>query len=365
MNKINPFYDKTRAWRLFDALAKSDLTLNDLVRLRIGPTVRTVIRAIRRWVAELDGAVVKVGGRDPEQAFRLSKTYNGSEIVSMKLATESRLLEGDRPMVEKSSDAPPVKEVVKYAKTLTIKIGSAAPVKLDAVHKCMPDLLECLAMENNPVWVAGPAGAGKTTAFAHAAKVLRTPFYFNGAIDNEYKLSGFVDAHGKIVSTAFRRCYTGGGLYLFDEVDASLPSATLAFNAALSNGWCDFPGISKSVEQHKDFRCGASANTWGFGGSANYVGRYKQDDAFLDRFVAIAWDYDEELERQLAGNDDWTSRVQRWRSRAREAGIKVVISPRASIKGARMLAAGHAEEKVIDRVLRNKVGYETFAKIDG
>src|SRR5690606_7558053 len=101
------------------------------------------------------------------------------------------------------------------------------------------------------VWLAGPAGSGKTTAAEQVAKALKLKFYFNGAIDTEYKLSGFVDAHGRIVSTAFREAYTNGGVYLFDEVDASLPSATLAFNAALANGQCDFPGSKEPTPKHK------------------------------------------------------------------------------------------------------------------
>lgn len=222
------------------------------------------------------------------------------------------------------------------------------------VHRQFDKLLKMCAAGTN-VWIAGPAGSGKTTAAHQVAEALKRPFFFNGAIDSEYKLSGFVDAQGRIVSTAFRRAYTEGGVYLFDEVDASLPPALLAFNAALANGHADFPGINEPTPRNPDFVCIAAANTWGLGATSDYVGRNKLDAAFLDRFVSLAWDYDEELERDVAGNDDWTKLIQKYRVAARKRGLKVVISPRASINGARLLAAGMSRDEALDAVIRAKL----------
>jgi MoxR-like ATPase len=213
-------------------------------------------------------------------------------------------------------------------------------------HKQFARFVKALATKNN-VWLAGPAGSGKTTAAEKAAEALGVPFYFNGAIDTEYKLLGFIDAQGRIVSTAFREAFTNGGVYLFDEVDASLPAATLAFQAALANGMADFPG--GMVRRHPDFYCVAAANTWGLGATNDYVGRNRLDAAFLDRFVVkISWGYDESLERTIAGNDEWTSFVQGVRAKAKANGLKVVISPRASIGGALLLAAGFTMEETAD-----------------
>ena len=52
--------------------------------------------------------------------------------------------------------------------------------------------------------------------------------------------AGFIDAQGRIVNTEFRKAYEHGGLFLFDEIDASFPQAILAFNAALANDFMDF-----------------------------------------------------------------------------------------------------------------------------
>jgi len=66
-------------------------------------------------------------------------------------------------------------------------------------------------------------------------------------------------------------------LFLFDEIDASLPNAVLAFNAALANGYADFP--DGMVKRHPRFACIAAANTFGMGADRIYVGRNQLDGA--------------------------------------------------------------------------------------
>lgn len=179
------------------------------------------------------------------------------------------------------------------------KIALRAGTQHEA-FKILVMLADALGNDDRNIWLAGPAGSGKTTAARKLAECLDMSdrFEFNGAIDTEYKLSGFVDAKGRVVSTAFRRIWENGGVYLFDECDASMPGALLAFNAALANGYAAFP--DGTIQRHKDTVIIAAANTWGFGGDANYIGRAKLDAAFLDRFVTLTWNYDEALEMKLA-----------------------------------------------------------------
>ena len=192
--------------------------------------------------------------------------------------------------------------------TVQLRSESGEVRKLEGLHhRRFADLLAKVQAGVN-VWLAGPAGTGKTTAAHNVAKALELPFYFNGAIDNEYKLLGFTDAHGRVVSRPFRKAFCEGGVYLFDEVDASMPAALLAFNAAMANGHCDFP--DGCFERHQNFRAIAAANTFGQGATADYVGRSRMDGAFLDRFVVQRWEIDEDLERAIAGNDKWVTYVQ-------------------------------------------------------
>ena len=242
------------------------------------------------------------------------------------------------------------------------------PPRESICHKAFPSLLRALQAKQN-IYLVGGAGTGKTTGAEHAAAALGLPFYFNGAIDTEYKLLGFTDAMGRVVSRPFREAFINGGVYLFDEVDASFPSALLAFNAALANGTCDFPdGCHK---RHEDFYCIAAANTFGHGATSQFSGRSKLDGAFLDRFVTIEWCIDEALEQhlalanienQLAGRK-WISFVRDCRERAAKAGLMVTISPRASIAGCKLLQAGFLWEEVAEMAVRKGLPATQWEKI--
>ena len=255
------------------------------------------------------------------------------------------------------------------------------------MHNKTPLLLSAVSAGVN-VMMVGPAGSGKTTAAHEAAKALGIPFYFTGAIDSAYKLTGFIDAQGRLVRTAFREAFEHGGVFLFDEMDSSMPAALLAFNAALANGHADFPdGI---IERHPDFRAIAACNTFGGGANRQYVGRLQLDAASLDRFATLTWDYCPALEAALIGApapDDaprpknikplesqeaaqahainWHQRVLKARAKADAHKIRCVISPRATIMGAKLLAAGWALPDVEESVLFKGLDAESRAKIEG
>jgi cobaltochelatase CobS len=227
-------------------------------------------------------------------------------------------------------------------------------------HRQFKEVLDPLQAGLN-VYMVGPAGSGKTTAAEQAAKALGVPFYFTGAITSEFKLTGFIDAHGRVVCPAFRQAYEKGGLFLFDEIDGSMAQAVLAFNAAIANNTMDFP--DKAVTKHEKFYCVAAANTYGYGADRVYVGRNQLDGATIDRFVFIEWAYDEVLELKLSGNAEWTKKVQKARKAADSLKIRHVISPRASIAGGKMLALGVQEEFVERSVLWKGLDASSVGKI--
>jgi hypothetical protein len=238
-------------------------------------------------------------------------------------------------------------------------------------HKAYDDLLaDLLAFEATKqthranFWLVGPAGTGKTTAAEKIAESLEMPFYFNGAIDSEYKLRGFIDAQGRVISTPFRRAYEHGGVYLFDEVDSSLPSACLAFNAALANGKYDFPGVDEPIARHPRCFVLAASNTWG-GPDGGYVGRFRQDAAFMDRFLRVPWETDEQLEKALCSNQEWCAYVQTARASAIKNGVEHLISPRATLNGDALLAAGRPWARVVDLCVRKGLNDADWKKITG
>lgn len=239
--------------------------------------------------------------------------------------------------------------------------GDTPPIEL--AHEAFPQVFKTIQCDLNAMLI-GPAGSGKTSIAEQVAKSMSIPFRFTGAVDSPYKLTGFVDANGKTVRTAFRETYENGGLFLFDEVDASSAGAMMAFNAALANGRADFPdGV---IERHKDFRCIAAANTFGRGADRIYVGRNALDGATLDRFVVIDFDYDEALETALAGEDmtSWVRRVQAIRKAVFKLKLRFVVSPRASIFGSRLLRAGMGQKMVEEMVIWKGMDKEARTKIN-
>lgn len=258
------------------------------------------------------------------------------------------------------SDTQNVSETIKLLREEIAQLQSRKPLDLiihtadgkkkdiGVSHKNLPTLLNILSQHLN-VYLVGPSGSGKTHAARQCAESLGVPFYFTGAIANEYKLTGYMDANGKYVTTEFRKAYENGGLFLFDEIDASFPQAVLAFNAALANDFMDFP--DKQVPKHKDFYCIAAANTIGQGADRQYVGRNQLDAASLDRFVFLDWPYDENLETKLGDNLEWTKYVQKIRKVVNHFKIRHIISPRASIYGGKLLAQGVDRNIVEEMVL--------------
>lgn len=257
--------------------------------------------------------------------------------------------------------------VKRLVNRVEIKQPEMEPVDVGVQHAHFETLLRaCNARTPDGfrlnVWLAGPAGSGKTTAAKMVAKALNLKFTFNGAIATQFELTGFVSANGSYVRTPFRDAWEHGGVYLFDEVDGSNPNAVTAFNAALANGCFAFP--DGMVDRHVDCVVIAGANTSGNGATHEYVGRMKQDKAFLDRFVEIHWHVDEKLEAAIVPNVTWVKRVQAVRKRVADRGIKGhMVTPRASMYGAALLAAGLDMETVEQMTLKKGLADDAWNQI--
>lgn len=274
---------------------------------------------------------------------------------------------------------------VRPAHVKITMIGPGIDLRGEAVmHHRFPLLVTAIASRVN-VMLVGPAGSGKTTAAVKAAEALGLSFYGTGAINSEYKLMGFIDAQGRIVSTAFRQAFEHGGLFLFDEMDASLPSALLAFNSALANDWVDFP--DKCVKRHPDFCPVGGTNTFGTGADRQYVGRNQLDAASIDRWATLDWGYDEALEASLVGapapkgapvpptivplpaveveglSHRFLERVRKVRAAVDVLKVRHVVSPRATISGSKLLAAGWAWNDVENAVIWKGLDADTRAKV--
>lgn len=342
----------------------------------------TVTRNLRRMA--MDGTLVIPGLDGAKEETAPVPAPVSTPVIDARTAALLELLKGGNLSEER------VVELIHQhgGRPAHVTIDLTAPgINLSGeaiMHYRFPLLVSAVAARVNTMLV-GPAGSGKTTAGLKVAEALKLPFEFTGAIDNAYKLAGFIDAQGRIVHTGFRRAFENGGVFLFDEMDGSMPGALLAFNAALANDMYDFP--DGCVKRHPDFRAIAGANTYGTGADRQYVGRNKLDAASLDRYAVLEWGYDEALEASFVGAQapkgcpvpqsikplsegeaqaqaiNWLGRVQKVRKAVQDLKVLHVVSPRATINGSKLLAAGWSWSDTEEAVIWKGLDADTKTKV--
>lgn len=293
---------------------------------------------------------------DDDAAVMLSKAIAAVMAGQQAPLDEARV----REIAREAVGQPLRVEVVNAA-------GDVQPVE-GLVHEAFPAIVKALSAKLRGgkrlnVMLVGPAGSGKTTIAEQAAEALAQPFYCTGAVASKYDLIGFVSPTGdeRSLRTPFRDAFEKGGVFLWDELDASNPNAIVAFNQALANGVFAFP--DGMVKRHADFVAIAACNTWGTGATAEYVGRGRLDAASLNRFVRFEVGYDNALERALTSNRDWCDYVIRTRRAVEKLGIRAVISPRQTEQGEALLAAGLPRADVEAATLFAGLDADAVAKI--
>lgn len=194
-------------------------------------------------------------------------------------------------------------------------------------HEKFDDVLT-LVSAAIPVFLAGPAGTGKNVLAQQVAAGLGLNFYFTNAVTQEYKLTGFIDANGHYHETAFYKAFKDGGLFFLDEMDGSIPEVLIILNAAIANGYFDFP--TGQVTAHEDFRVIAAGNTYGTGADIEYTGRYQLDAASLDRYALMEIDYSPKIEEAVAnGNNELITFIHDFRKAVQKAHIHHLATYRA------------------------------------
>ena len=250
-------------------------------------------------------------------------------------------------------------------KTVVITPVSKVDLEGEVTHKKFGDVCKMVSIDE-PVAIVGPAGTGKTHMCQMIAKALKLDFYFTGKIDTEHQLIGYRDAHGNYFETAFFKAFTRGGLFLWDEFDASSPRAATRFNSAIGNRICDFPnGIYKA---HPDFRVIAASNTFWGGATRDYLARNPMDAATKDRFIFVDVGYDHKVEKALAsryeGGADIAVMVQAVRKAIAKLKIRHVVSMRATIAIAKLVNAGFSLDKAKRVALWKELSSQQVAKIE-
>lgn len=209
---------------------------------------------------------------------------------------------------------------------------SGAEVETDyentIVHHEKYDTIKSCLLCGIPVYLAGPAGSGKNHTVEQIADELNWEFYFSNSVQQEYKLTGFIDAGGTYHETElYKACSSKKDcIFFLDEMDASIPEVLVLLNVAIANGYFDFP-CGRVDFEHVHFV--AAGNTLGSGADDLYTGRMVLDQATLDRFAIVDFGYDTKIETVLSrGNADLLKFVHQLRHESDRKGIKATFSYR-------------------------------------
>lgn len=242
-------------------------------------------------------------------------------------------------------------EYISQDTPLQINLGTVEMPKKKLVHSQFLKVLNILKSQKRiqkNIMMVGEAGSGKTQLACDIAEALKLKFYpmSVGLQTTKSDLLGFINAHGEYITSPVREAFEKGGVLLLDEFDSTHAGVVTIINSLLANGHCSFP--DKIIEKHKDFICLVACNTYGHGANIDYVGRNRLDGATLDRFIVVDVGYDKKLETSLTANKHWHKIIEQIRKNVQKQGIKLIVSPRASMNGADLLDAGFSYDEVLD-----------------
>lgn len=208
------------------------------------------------------------------------------------------------------------------------------------VHHEKYDIIKTCLQCNVPIYLAGPAGSGKNHTVEQIAKELGWNFYFSNSVQQEYKLTGFIDAGGCFHETEFYKACTDENecIFFLDEMDASIPEVLVLLNAAIANGYFEFPNGRVNFDK---VHFVAAGNTVGSGADDMYTGRMVLDQATLDRFAIIEFDYSLNIEMAITKNNaELVGFIRQLRDEAKSKGIRATFSYRCMTMVTKLESAG-------------------------
>ncbi len=372
-----------------------------------GDRVVKTSRALSQWIsgksghgddADVDQDVVD-GNVDSALSSNGNAGDNLIEVIAAAVARSGLIKSEPTNSINREAVEEIVNERLAALVPQRVEVVRLDGTKVDVgvQHVQFEALLAAVSARRN-LWLVGPAGSGKTSSAKAVADSLGLEFYAKsvGPQTSESGLLGYHDANGKAVRTLLREAYEHGGVFLLDEVDAANPAVLVVINQLLANGHAGFPdGV---VERHPDFVLLAGANTIGQGADRQYVGRQQIDAATLDRFALINWDYDPRIEAAASGlpldcfsaapvpkgikvlsvateveqavaeerAGEYARRVVAIRNSIAllGKGVRVIVSPRATINGAALIRAGWPIDATLDACVWKGLDKDTRSKIE-
>lgn len=298
----------------------------------------------------IDGCeiVFKNAADDSYEVVDIYRLYNTKGVKKLSTANQGakdEKKEDDQKFTIKENEDGSLKlEPIASSnyKSIFTEVDLTKPVK----HNKYETIKTCLQC-NIPIYLAGPAGSGKNFTVEQIAKELGWDFYFSNSVQQEFKLTGFIDAAGDFHETEFYKACTSDNesVFFLDEMDASIPEVLVLLNAAIANGYFEFP-TGRVDLKHVHFV--AAGNTVGSGSDEMYTGRMVIDQATLDRFAIIEFGYDTNVEMAMAENDDdLVDFIHSLRKSSESQGIRATFSYRCITMAKKLENAGMPLVEVI------------------
>ena len=285
------------------------------------------VKGVYRGKTSAESGEWKTPDARPKRRRGRPRKTSTSEEVKKEVENLPKLPEPELPNAESEEVKEEIPEATEVKEEPKVELPKG-PVR----HAEYETIMTCLE-EGVPVYLHGPAGSGKNHTVEQIAKEQGWEFYFTNSVQQEYKVTGFVDAGGVFHDTEFYKACTSENecIFFLDEIDASIPEVLVLLNAAIANGYFEFPnGRIKWNKKRLHFVC--AGNTVGSGADEMYTGRMVIDQATLDRFAFVPYDYDRNIELKITnGNVELVDFVHGIRDIAKERGIRATFSYRCML----------------------------------
>lgn len=339
------------------------------------------------WAEQISAAVIKHGDRLDKAADVVKELR--ADVSTLKDAADVTL-KGIKELADlRHSDVARIAALEAnqgngnggiIVKIEVVKPGEPQYDKDGVFHNQFPKLLKLVAGGHH-VYLPGPPGSGKSHAALQVSQVLGWRFgsISLGPTTPESRLMGGMDANGNFHCPAFvegliyaEENPDSGFVFCEDELDNGHPGIIATQNSVMANGFITLPN-GRTVTVGDNWVVVGSANTYGTGPTAEFSGRNRLDAATLDRFRYLPWDTDKAMEATMVKGilhedlplaADWLDAWESARKNVESHGLKVFITMRGALAGAKMLAQGFDLFDTMDIVLLNKLPQDQAAKIN-
>lgn len=292
-------------------------------------------------LSEIKNLVQGIGLENSEDLKKLSEILRNYQSTGVQVAEQTNLPQSqivvpnqtivtptniiNTGSIRSVADLPPVPPVIadfdksrkfkkRYMEIMDRK--KRAEDKGEVFNEIIDDVINVI-LENGFPYLTGPSGSGKSYFVEQLGNLFDLKVVDIGYIVEEYEIIGGKDANGNYSSTPFFNCWHNGHIAFLDEIDNSVPSATLKYNSFMKNtetaSYC-FPVIG-FVNRHPNFRIIAAGNTNGMGGSSAYRDRSKLDESIQQRLTFFDFGFDENVEKAIVGDySNWYEFIKLYRA---------------------------------------------------